>query len=222
MEVIHIAVTNTNNCKIFTNFNFLIPFSNLYLNFVFFLLLKNRKIGKLGLRRNLNKKKHLMKDYKLMKAMAFLPPADVLPTFKAMEISPELHRFTSYFQKTYIGSERKSATFPPEMWSVTGVTEQDLPRTTNCAEGFHSKVQKLANSKILSLIKLIKVLKIIALDSLDLIMTFNNGYSWPRKPKKATVEKEKRILQVMGNKKKNMYSDNIDFLKAIAHNLSLN
>ena len=54
---------------------------------------------------------------------------------------------------------REPPTFPIAVWNVNQRILQDLPRTNNAAEGFHSTIKRSAEGAHLNSWKLIKTLK---------------------------------------------------------------
>jgi hypothetical protein len=67
-------------------------------------------------------------------------------------------KFTTYFQKTYIGEldpigRRKKPLYPIDEWNVYQRTKDNMPRTNNAVEGWHSGLTKLVAQSKPSLIK---------------------------------------------------------------------
>jgi len=102
-------------------------------------------------------------------SLAFVPPERVIEGFNEIA-SKNLDRaqnkiekeaclkFTSYFQKTYIGEldpigRRKKPLYPIEDWNVYHRTRANMPRTNNAVEGWHSGMTKLVAKKNPSLLK---------------------------------------------------------------------
>jgi hypothetical protein len=97
-------------------------------------------------------------------SLAFVPPEKVIEGFNEIA-SQNLDRarnkiereaclkFTSYFQKTYIGEldqigRRKNPLYPMKDWNVYHRTRANMPRTNNAVEGWHSGMMKLVAKKI--------------------------------------------------------------------------
>ncbi len=67
-------------------------------------------------------------------------------------------KFTTYFQKTYIGEldpigRQKKPLYPIDEWNVYQRTKDNMPRTNNAVEGWHSGLTKLVAQYKPSLIK---------------------------------------------------------------------
>ena len=100
-------------------------------------------------------------------ALAFVPPDQVINGFNEI-VSKYMHRdldevdtclkFTTYFQKTYIGEldtigRQKKPLYPIDEWNVYQRTKDNMPRTNNAVEGWHSGLTKLVAQSKPSLIK---------------------------------------------------------------------
>jgi hypothetical protein len=73
------------------------------------------------------------------KALAYLPPREIHSAFQALKASlPEnVREYAGYFRRTFVGSIKKPATFPPNLWSQAELLDAGLPRTQNSAEAWH-------------------------------------------------------------------------------------
>lgn len=79
---------------------------------------------------------------KMVSALAFLPPEDVIRGFQALvRHAPEVSDLLSYLEDTYIGKiknrrgEREKPTYAIPTWNVFERTLKGLHRTNNAAEG---------------------------------------------------------------------------------------
>ena len=110
-----------------------------------------RKITDLGLKEKYNKDSEFCLKIRCFSALAFLPVEDVEEAYEDLIDDEEIPaEFISYFDLTYIGvvrgrgarRRRESPTFPIAVWNVNQHILQDLPRTNNAAEGFHSAIKR--------------------------------------------------------------------------------
>ena len=106
-----------------------------------------RKICELGQREKYNTNADFAIKIKCFTALAFVPPEHVVTSFEELSDDEEVPaEFVAYFESTYIGilrgrganHRRDRPSFPVEMWNVRARTLEDMPRTNNAAEGFHS------------------------------------------------------------------------------------
>ena len=76
-------------------------------------------------------------------ALAFLPVADVTPTFEKMLVAfkPDERKLTDYFEATWIGKKRGrgrvAPKFPLALWNIHDRAKDAEMLTTNHAEMFH-------------------------------------------------------------------------------------
>ncbi|XP_068246463.1 uncharacterized protein [Palaemon carinicauda] len=127
-----------------------------------------RKIVDLGLKEKCNKHSEFCLKIRCFSALAFLPTEDVGEAYEELidddEIPSEL---ITYFDVTFMGvvrgrgarRRRDSPIFPIDVWNVNERILQDLPRTNNAAEGFHSAIKRSAGGAHLNIWKFIKTLK---------------------------------------------------------------
>ncbi|XP_066947100.1 uncharacterized protein [Macrobrachium rosenbergii] len=101
-------------------------------------------------------------------ALAFLPPNDVLSGFEELIDDNEIpEEIVSYFSTNYIGDERGRGSrrrrleplFPIQLWNVYQSTVNEMPRTNNNLEGFHSSLRTSVTSSHPNIWKLIDALK---------------------------------------------------------------
>ena len=77
-------------------------------------------------------------------ALAFLPQEDVIEAFQNLSEDENIPiEFVSYFELNYIGvmrgrTTRENPLYPVSFWNVKKKVDEDLPRTSNVVEGFHS------------------------------------------------------------------------------------
>ncbi|CAF0828461.1 unnamed protein product [Brachionus calyciflorus] len=86
-------------------------------------------------------------SFKRIQALAFIPLKDVYEGFEYVKsISPQnLNPIISYFESNYVGrlkmGNRISPRFPKELWNVFDRVNENLPRTNNDVESWHSRIK---------------------------------------------------------------------------------
>ena len=103
-----------------------------------------------------------------MTALSFVPTADVEGLFGSLsEEFPEEEasdKLLSYFKSTYIQGpilrrRRRPAMFPIALWNHYQDDLDKAPKTTNCAEGWHSSLRAIFLSSHSSIWNMIRGLK---------------------------------------------------------------
>ena len=88
----------------------------------------------------------------MIMALAFVSPADVIPTFEDLwdeirqRFQGDLDEVLDYFEDTYIGRPRRNRqraapTFSIDLWNMFQRAQGGLPRTNNNIEGWHQHFQ---------------------------------------------------------------------------------
>ena len=94
-----------------------------------------------------------------------MPENDVEGAFNqvAIQVDPALAPVLDYFEDTYIGTvrrgQRRPARFPYSMWGMYDRVQDDLPRTNNSIEGWHTSFATNVGSHHANIWKFIDVLK---------------------------------------------------------------
>jgi hypothetical protein len=104
-----------------------------------------RKLQELGYSRLYDTNKHFAKRVRMFAALAFVPVRSVrryanqLLGYADSVDSVELQQFARYFEETWLGEAvgGDAARFPVSLWNCWYSLNNNLPRTNNCAEGFH-------------------------------------------------------------------------------------
>ena len=182
-----------------------------------------RKICELGQRVKYNTNADFAIKIKCFTALAFVPPEHVVTSFEELSDDEEVPaEFVAYFESTYIGilrgrganQRRDRPSFPVEMWNVRARTLDDMPRTNNAAEGFHSALRASITSHHPNLWKFLSA---IAAEE-ALIQTKINHYR--RGDTIIKREKYKVINQRLKTLSQQFENDNcLQFLRNIAINL---
>ena len=109
-----------------------------------------RKVQNLGLREAYLGSEELRTSIKMMTAVAFLPPDEVVAGFEALQASPHYVEAAApiydYFEDTYIGRPvggggRRAPRYPVESWNAYVRLEGGAPRTNNNVEAWHQAFQ---------------------------------------------------------------------------------
>ncbi|CAF1137041.1 unnamed protein product [Brachionus calyciflorus] len=88
-----------------------------------------------------------MKTFRKVQALAFVPSEDVITGFEMIKIesTDKSNFFLTYVEINYIGpikkDKRSSPRFPIEFWNLNERVKQDLPRTNNNVESWHSRIK---------------------------------------------------------------------------------
>jgi hypothetical protein len=100
-----------------------------------------RKIQQLGLSGPYLAKDNFRVETKLLPALAFLPPDDVIDGYEQLRLDVRLTPLQDYFEDTFIGRElrcrRMQPLFPVRMWNVHERIAAGMPKTNNAVEGWH-------------------------------------------------------------------------------------
>lgn len=125
-----------------------LAFPNVLVHGCFFHLRQSiyRKIQALGLQTKYGTNKKFNHHIKMITCLAFVPIEDMVAAYQALLKlasfkEPEEVAFVQYFEKTYIGSERRLPMFERATWNVRYAIENNIPKTTNSVEGFHNRLK---------------------------------------------------------------------------------
>lgn len=141
-------------------------------------------------------------SFKLIQALAFLPPKDVVTGFNQIKkSSPESFEcILNYFERFYIGklkpnskTQRVVPMFPIECWNVFERVKQRLPRTNNNVENWHSRIQADVRKK-LNVFMVVELLRLEQDKSESDYARLVNGEILKRKPSKKDYEKNIETL----------------------------
>ena len=116
-----------------------------------------KRIQHLGLQQRYNDDQEFSLHVRMLCALAFLPPDDVVQGFEdftdhiRINYQGEVDNLLEYFEDTYIGrhrrnAPRRTAMFPVVLWNMFHRTDEELPRTNNSVEGWHRSFQAHVSS----------------------------------------------------------------------------
>jgi MULE transposase domain/FLYWCH zinc finger domain len=164
-------------------------------------------------------------------ALAFLPPNEIPEAFNELKVNMprEANEIMEWFENYYVHGKvrrrlrrsgnvvRESPLFPPSLWSVVDNIEYTFPRTQNSVEAWHRRWEVLVGNTHVGVFKIIKEIQ-KEQNQVELnIESILRGMPRPLQKKKDR-ERENRI-QTVYNDRHNR--SNMDFLRSIAHNISL-
>ena len=122
-------------------------------------------VKQLGLTRKYTNDTSFRIRVKKLAALAFIPVADLLPTFESLSMTflvdelPLLHYFEATWIGLPVGGRRLDPTFPHHMWNVHGRHSTGSSRTTNSLEAFHHSFNALVACQHPTIWKLLQSLE---------------------------------------------------------------
>ena len=203
-------------------------FPNADLSGCFFHLCSNiwKKIQSLGLQVQYNNDQEFALHLRMIPALAFIPPNDVVDAFERLtdlirnQYGDATDGVLDYFEDTYIGRFRRNAAratpnFPIQMWNMFHRTHEELPRTNNHIEGWHRKFQSICMCYHPTFWKFINLLKKEqTLNRVDMVQA-EAGHPPPAQ-RRRYVDCNQRIIAIVDDYPNR---DNMRYLRGIAHNL---
>ena len=163
-------------------------------------------------------------------ALAFLPSNEIPEAFNTLklEMPPEADEVVKWFEENYVHGKirqhlrngstiRGAPLFPPELWSVHDSIEPGIPRTQNIVEAWHRRWNILVGESHVGVHTIIQELQKEQQNVEFQIECIIRGEKKPP-TKKALVDREKRIMTIINDRENRSL---MDFLRGIAHNLSL-
>ena len=131
----------------------------------------NRKVGELGLKTQYENNAEFNLSVKCLQALSFVPEVRVLDIFLELaDTFPQdidrVNELLSYFEVTYVrgreranGMGRAPPSYSPGFWNHYTDVQNNIPRTTNAVEGYHTALNAIFLSKHPSLWKLLEGLE---------------------------------------------------------------
>lgn len=183
-----------------------------------------RKVQQLNHENEYKNDENFRMHVKMILALSFVPIVDVGTVFDelALNCPPAMGDLIAYWEDNYIGrmrlNVRVSPRFPIPSWNVYSRVTDGLPRTNNSVEGWHRAFQQCVDCHHPSVYKIVKHFQ-NEQDHVEIQMQrFRDGIH-------NTVGSRPRYIQL--NRRLNailpMYGiiPNMDYLRRIAHNLSM-
>ena len=138
----------------------------------FFHLCSNvwKRIQHLGLQQRYNDDQEFSLHLRMLCALAFLPPDDVVQGFEDLtdhiriNYQGEVDNLLEYFEDTYIGrhrrnAPRRTAMFPVVLWNMFHRTDEEISRTSNSVEVWHRSFQAHVSSCHPIFLKFLQILQ---------------------------------------------------------------
>ncbi|CAF0868187.1 unnamed protein product [Rotaria sordida] len=163
-------------------------------------------------------------------ALAFLSPLEISDAFDELKVilPPDAEPIIQWFENNYVHGrvkrilrngrvQRHNPLCPPEMWSVFDNMEFAFPRTQNKVEAWHRRWETLIARAHVGIFTMIKQ---IQKEQNEVEMEIEQSMRGEPAPKKRKEDgnREARIQNVIADRGNR---STIDFLRDIAHNLSL-
>ena len=189
-----------------------------------------RKIQSCGLATRYGNDEQFSLMLRQLFALAFLPSDEIPEAFDTLklEMPPETDAVIKWFEDNYVHGRayrhlrngniiRSAPLFPPQLWSVYDSIEIGVPRTQNVAEAWHRRWDILVGQSHVGVYTIIKELQKEQQNVEFQVECIIRGEQRPPK-KKASIDREKRIMTIINDRENRSL---MDFLRGIAHNLSL-
>lgn len=196
----------------------------------FFHLCSNiwKRIQASGLQQRYNNDAEFSLHLRMIAAVAFVPPNDVIAMFE--DITDEIRNtfntdadaVLDYVEDTYIGRYRRNAPRRPplfaiHMWNMYHRTHDEMPRTNNHIEGWHRRFQSLCAGWHPTFWKFINILKKEQSINRAEILQAQGGHPPPAQ-RRRYADCNARILNIVDDYPNR---NRIQYLRDIAHNLAL-
>ena len=186
----------------------------------------SKKVQAVGLQQRYNDDAGFALHIRMIMALAFVRPADVIATFEDLcdeirqRFQDDLDEVLDYFEDTYIGRPRRNRqraapTFSINLWNVFQRAQTELPRTNNNIEGWHHHFQGICMGHHLTFWKFITKLQSEAdLNRLDMIQG-QAGHPPPAR-RQRYQDVNRRIVDIVEDYRNR---DRFDYLRGIAYNI---
>lgn len=198
----------------------------------FFHLCQNlwRKIQASGLATQYGSDEDFSIKLRYLTALAFLPVSEIPNAFDEIKslMPSNAQTVVEYFENTYVhGTVRRAfrnrpgirnpPLFPPSLWSVYELLENNYPRTQNVVEGWHQRWLTLLGKQHVGVYTIIKEMRKEQHQTELYIESILRGEPPPNK-RQHQINRERRILTVFNSREDYTLED---FLRGVAHNISL-
>ena len=186
-----------------------------------------KHIRNLGMQARYNQEPEFALHLRMLCALAFLPPNDVINGFVALcqqirnTFNADADDLLEYFEDTYIGRFRQNAPrrnplFAIDLWNMYHRTDQELPRTNNSIEGWHRSFQAHLSACHPNVWKFISILKKEEALVRTSILQHQGGHPVPPQ-RRRYADCNARIIRIVDNYPNRQL---MDYLRSIAHNIA--
>ncbi|XP_055918547.1 piggyBac transposable element-derived protein 4-like [Eupeodes corollae] len=94
-------------------------------------------------------------EIRMIKALAFVPPGEVLEYFEAaygaLEFA-ESKKLAKWFKRNYLGSSSSRPRYSPDFWTTGAASETSFPRTQNSVEEWHRWLKVVVSQRHASIV----------------------------------------------------------------------
>lgn len=155
----------------------------------------------MGFKVRYTKDREFSKQVKMYMALAFLPPADIVPAFDELELyaHADLKPFVKYVSEWYIkGVNGHGPRYPPTLWSTYREDGMLAPKTQNYIESFHAKIGRVLQAKHVGVFRFMSELQKETSEQQTEILQTLNGVE--RQGQKGCYsERNRRIAAIIEN-----------------------
>ncbi|XP_055912327.1 uncharacterized protein LOC129946231 [Eupeodes corollae] len=177
-----------------------------------------RKVQNLSFQVKYGQNENFAMEIRMIKALAFVPPGEVLEYFEAaygaLEFA-ESKTLAKWFKRNYLGSSSSRPRYSPDFWTTGAASETSFPRTQNSVEAWHRRLKVVVSQRHAGLYKLIGDLSkecIVAKLSVERVRRGEES------PTTKAVKKNEKLQRVLSRRTS---GDKVQYLRNVAHNLSL-
>jgi hypothetical protein len=198
-------------------------FSNANLHGCFYHLSQNifRKVQSFGFQSRYSEDPSFAQAVRMLAALAFVPPDRVIDAFETLQGElPEIQQISDYFEDTYIGRPqrrgRRMPLYPISIWNVHSRISENIPRTSNAAEGYHRHLQSSIQSSHPNIWTFLSILK--KEQALHEVKISHMLAGHPAPPqRKQYRQSQQRIMNLVAAFEE---KDIMEYLRGISHNLT--
>ena len=163
---------------------------------------------------------------RMVVALAFVPPQDVITSFDLLcdkirlTYGDDADRILGYFEDNYIrrfraNAQRRALIFPIETWNMFHRTHQEMPNTNNNIEGWHRRFASNLSVVYPGFWKFLNALKKEEnLPRVDILQA--DGEHRPPAQRRRHVDCNARIIAILDNYPNR---DRMNFLRNTGHNI---
>jgi hypothetical protein len=191
-----------------------IVFKNTHIYGCYFHLTQNlwRRMVKLGLLEKYYSLPKFKSRFLLLKALVYVPESDMVFVFNQLQstLGSEFKPLFKYFRINYVGTKKKKARFPFATWNLFVRVLNELPRTNNTVESWHSAFTS-HEKKDLTINLLVEKIRKEQSKTEIYITLMNTGQNFEREEKQVNLDK--LIYYLVSSYKK---ADCMDYLKNIS------
>ncbi|XP_076031961.1 uncharacterized protein LOC143019865 [Oratosquilla oratoria] len=181
-----------------------------------------RKIQSIGLQNQYRNDYETFQYCRMLPALAFVPPADVIDAFETLadEMPDELTPLLDYFEDNYVGRPnrrgvRRTPLFPIQLWNMHQRVLDEEDRTTNAVEAWHRGLPTFLGATHPTIWKFIKgIRRIQKTKDVEIEQLVAGNAARGRRPIYERLDE--RIMNIVEDYENR---DILDYLRGISHNI---